>query len=443
MRHIRNLLFFFVGLTLGSWAVWANAGYALATPPAGFTPTQSGLMYRAPADMPAPANGNYTGNAHVRSAGRNITVPAAWRFAANAPSFAANAVRLNPAVFVGTTVATWLATEYLLEWVESQWQVLDSSFDSEFPNSSGSWTSATIQGYQSVCNPIPCSLAEALEDTWGAIQSLYPNAVLDEVRQYSETSWGIRYTRNPESSSIYVGFATRTSESCPSGYTQQSGMCVPGTQTYRPATQDDWAQLNTANWPDTSLHSVAKREALPIEQPELEPVTVPLGDPYTDPATGQQWQDKVRIQPQPTPDSPFRVRMDEYRDPLTTPEPTPENPNPEPEPDPTRQPESIADEWPLFCDWAQPVCDVIDWFKQEAEPVEDPEMPWIEDEEIPSSPVSLPTGAGCPAPRQLPLAFGTVALEYDPFCQFADTIRPIVLAAAFLFAAFIVAGVRK
>eukprot|EP00456_Euglypha_rotunda_P023044 TRINITY_DN19272_c0_g1_i2.p2 TRINITY_DN19272_c0_g1~~TRINITY_DN19272_c0_g1_i2.p2 ORF type:complete len:208 (-),score=25.91 TRINITY_DN19272_c0_g1_i2:340-963(-) len=46
-----------------------------------------------------------------------------------------------------------------------------------------------------------------------------------------------------------------------------------------------------------------------------------------------------------------------------------------------------------------------------------------------------PGAAGCPPDRTASLSFGPIAFSYQPFCQFAAGIRPVVVALAWLIAA--------
>ncbi len=96
-------------------------------------------------------------------------------------------------------------------------------------------------------------------------------------------------------------------------------------------------------------------------------------------------------------------------------------------------------DWPDFCAWAKPVCD---FFSHDEEPP-------LNDDEHPPLPVidaqpqtwssGLPSTATCPPPIviELPAIFGSsLSISYQPFCDFALMIQPLVLAAAYLTAAF-------
>jgi hypothetical protein len=79
------------------------------------------------------------------------------------------------------------------------------------------------------------------------------------------------------------------------------------------------------------------------------------------------------------------------------------------------------------------------------QPGEPPEGPDIEQVNIPISitPQSFgATNASCPQGSVLSLAHGNLTIEYTQICAFAQGVRPVVLAVAWLIAALIIAGVR-
>jgi hypothetical protein len=54
-----------------------------------------------------------------------------------------------------------------------------------------------------------------------------------------------------------------------------------------------------------------------------------------------------------------------------------------------------------------------------------------------------PSTAACPAARSLSLSFGTISMPYDALCTFADGIRPVVIAMAWLGAIFTFMGISR
>lgn len=105
-------------------------------------------------------------------------------------------------------------------------------------------------------------------------------------------------------------------------------------------------------------------------------------------------------------------------------------------------PGGTAGEWPGFCDWASVVCNFIDWFQ---EPFDAPEVEWplIEDQDYEEE-FNYTLAASCPEPYTIELAlFPPVQFNWQPFCDLATFIKPLVLASAAIFAAFISLGIAR
>src|SRR5690606_20341064 len=108
----------------------------------------------------------------------------------------------------------------------------------------------------------------------------------------------------------------------------------------------------------------------------------------------------------------------------------------------TEPPVGAAGEWPGFCDWASVVCSFIEWFQ---EPFDAPEVEWplIEDQDYEEE-FDFTLAASCPEPYTIELAlFPPVQFNWQPFCDLATFIRPLVLASAAIFAAFISLGIAR
>lgn len=127
-----------------------------------------------------------------------------------------------------------------------------------------------------------------------------------------------------------------------------------------------------------------------------------------------------------------------------------------PQPDPTAewdtgqqggdpQPGATAQEWPGFCAWASKVCEWIDWTQQEPIYADEDEyqLPIIDPlENAPTWQSGLGNGV-CPTPRVVETFVGTISVPFDIFCQLAELLRGLVIAAAYLTAAYILLGVRR
>lgn len=108
--------------------------------------------------------------------------------------------------------------------------------------------------------------------------------------------------------------------------------------------------------------------------------------------------------------------------------------------DPQYSPASI--EFPNFCQWASVVCSAIDWFREPPEPSQDVDMPQV-DLPAPSGWVSSLGQGSCPAPHIINLNLGTQVYEWDPWCDLAARIKPLVIASAAFAALLILAGVSR
>jgi len=108
------------------------------------------------------------------------------------------------------------------------------------------------------------------------------------------------------------------------------------------------------------------------------------------------------------------------------------------------------DDWPEFCEWAAPVCEFIEWAKQDVDKFEAEEVE-VEDtaddaQSITSEILTLGYVSGgvkaCPSNEDLSFEFMGQSigfeLSYAPLCEMLLTARPVVIAIAYFQAAKIV-----
>jgi hypothetical protein len=103
------------------------------------------------------------------------------------------------------------------------------------------------------------------------------------------------------------------------------------------------------------------------------------------------------------------------------------------------------DEWPKFCNWAKPVCDFIDWVKEDTEP--DPVQVPFDQETIHEAAWSSGLGGGsCPTPENVNISVGpintSVPFSYETICSAMTYMRPVFLVMAAVLAAYIVGGFK-
>jgi len=103
-------------------------------------------------------------------------------------------------------------------------------------------------------------------------------------------------------------------------------------------------------------------------------------------------------------------------------------------------------ELPSFCTWASTVCGFINWFK-DGDVGADPDLNSImkDGEDFAKTKVINFGSDVCPAPHTIYISSlsMSVDLSFDFFCQFAQYAKALVLAAAYIFAAYISLGVAR
>jgi len=102
---------------------------------------------------------------------------------------------------------------------------------------------------------------------------------------------------------------------------------------------------------------------------------------------------------------------------------------------------STESEIPAFCNWAGIVCDAIIWLQEPFSSPTDIALP-TEELVIPSYTSGLSDNGICPAPYDAIVFGSTIPVSYQPFCDLASLIRPLVLAAAGLIAGFVLVRAR-
>lgn len=130
----------------------------------------------------------------------------------------------------------------------------------------------------------------------------------------------------------------------------------------------------------------------------------------------------------------------------TNPDPDTEtNPDPDPETDPVTDPDPETEnkpfEFPKFCDWAKPVCDFVDWFKNDTD---DPTDIDIDDPDLPNVDTKINFGGQCP--NDIILTFDIYQrnvefplMQYSKLCPILSSyIRPMLILLGSFFAVMIV-----
>ncbi|WP_298206231.1 virulence factor TspB C-terminal domain-related protein [Acidovorax sp.] len=374
----------------------ANASAVIRPSITGYSPTTGYIRTVAPLAATA-ANDGFVTSGLVNIGGRSVTIPASLRMAANAGTIATSAMRLNPTLIVGTLAAGWLLDQGL-QYLDDQWMV---------PGGVDAYPGFPGYGYSScTCSFTGCAGSESYvrsvitsNGTYGINSaSCAGNGFTCEFQAYDADT--VQWNRTDP-------FGRLTSYSC----TGQPD------QPLAPASDDYWNNL------PSPLPSILPElpsapympEGVPVDAPEFEPASVPIGDPYTRP-DGSTAQPMAKI----TPAGDGQITVDTYDQPLTDPagNPVPQAP-PEDTPEPERDP-CLDNPDRLGCLPAG-----TDTF-----PVPQGSI------EFTFTPEANPFTGGCPAP----ISVLGHSISYQPACDAMGLVRPIVLGIASILAAYIFIG---
>lgn len=433
----------------------AQAGYAQLSPPSGFGGSAGTWTFAPSANDLRYGPTAYSPNAlRVPVSGSSATMPAAYRFAANAPRVAAAAIFMNPYVRAGVGIASWLGVAGLIwDAVNNRWILPDNSYPvSDGYEYNGSpnlpyMPNAWVKSVSSLCTQFASAyMAVNSNRSASVVECVGGGSAYVKLKIQQISPPGTPFTD-------LWGISKRGSE-CPIGWFITPAGCSQ-TPPPKQVTEEEFKDLLAPKpMPETVPWELPKPTPLPVEQPVINPepvpnpvprpLFVPTGDPVPNPqydpnaAPGpdnQPWiQPGVRVNPSPTPSEPWRVDVQPVNRPVPSPEPMPE-----PDSDDPPVPDKPSEEQIDFCAKNPDVlaCQKLD------EP---------NSEELPASekPISIsPDGgwgadnASCPAPKQITVQGRAIPIPFDLFCTWASGMRPIIIAMAWLSAAFILLGARN
>lgn len=411
---MKNLLAFLLGWLIAAVFMIPHARASVTVIPdvpgytatsAGFTPSVGQLKGWAAGSFDASTMG-YSGTGHVSVGGKPLTIPAKVPLASTAGNIVKNAMRVTPMGLAGTLAAGWLLDQGM-EWAEDHWQVSE---------------------------PIPPGNSYPFDQTWGhmdtAVSECYGSASLCSVEASVIAPVKHYYADSANHTVEYVGpqsyctggrlyrvrftsaYGNSTDQNtCPTGNPAPSGT--------RPATQEDWDNL-----PDPSPVVGPELPTAPY-MPNGAPVGTPqytsgrynVGEPYQA-ADGSTKQTVAQV-----------TNNNDNRVTITTNETTIINAAGEPVADPVPEPSetemSECEKNPNAIGCA------------EFGTADSVEVPTVE---VPVNPTVTPIGGPgqCPADVVSPV-FG-ITWSYQPVCDFAADIRPLIIGFAWLAFAYIVAG---
>lgn len=433
-----------IAVAISLCCAFAYAGYAQLAPPLGWS-AGNGLSSGAggafnfgnAANSAQLVNGTVRTNAALNVGGRAVSIPATMRFAANAPKVAAGLIFAHPGLRTAAAIAAWLGVGKLIwDEVEGVWRET-----AEPEGGSGrmwwtNWNPALKSSPEAACRS-----STGPNSAWNYIFI----GVVNGPSGPKDCKFRVERKDNPniwaeDTAALYFK-DVQTPAECPTGWTLTPAGCAS------PAVdQPKFEEILTK--PGNIMPERVPLDLphpLPINLPEIAPLFIPTGNPVPNPnynpsappgANNQPWnQPGVRVSPAPVPGSPWQVDVQPIDRPVNNP-----NPNPEPIPDPNGNPDDKpSDKEPGLCDMYPEIlaCQKLD-------------QPPDKDLQTSEKPISITPDsgwgaedAGCPSPKIINVQGQQIAIPFDLFCTYMQGMRPIIIAMAWLSAAFILIGARE
>lgn len=294
-----------------------------------------------------------------------------------------------------------------------------------------------------------------------------PSAVVSLINSTSCPNYGCPYTLKGQQSSTYATFSngvggtggiSRSGAACPPPFAFNVDFhCVQTTSS--PVNSDDIASGVANNYNPDPTDWPAITPQLPLDDVQIGTPPSFQGDPVTTTEKDSQGNPKkitektihfefdVKDNPSPQPSLDLKINEDTktFEDgaltgSTTTSSTVPANPagtggTPAPELD-----------IPTDCDFMPTVCAFLEWYKDD-DLGDDPDLRSImkDDEDFAKTKVISFGAAVCPQPYTIQISSlsMSVDLSFEFFCQFAEYARALVLAAAYIFAAYISLGVAR
>jgi hypothetical protein len=403
---------------LAAALLWSSPGHAAIT----LTPTVAGLaagVYQ-PAAAGAVSSGVFSVQGAATISGRVVTLPGTLPVASNAASYAADWLFANP--LVATAALLLWPSSLGLEPDVSGWTLGGQAAPQTVPFEEGTMTVYCRAVYGSSCAASGSSTNQGACDRAGAYQF---DAQLLKCRFTAAQCSAIGFTGCYDGVWIPTGSITETNvHSCPAGYWPGGSSCVLNdtglaASGSRAATRSDFDGLSVV--PDSALHDLAELAGVPVQAPAYEPADVPIGDPYTRP-DGSTAQPRAKI----TPAANGQVSVDTYDKPLT---------DAQGNPTPDAQPQDTTESTPSQCEQFPNSlgCANLDQVTPDPLSTESRSISMI-------SPESIGGAGACPADMSTAFLGHTVTFSFAPLCTYANALRPLVLALAWLSAGILFIG---
>lgn len=440
-----------IAASLLSLSGLACAGYAQATPPKGWVPPPAGsgapggFVGTSAANTATFAQNTVRTNASLNVGGRIVTIPAQFRFAQNAPRYAAAAIMRHPYIRTAAAVATWLGVAGLIyDEVSGLWQIPDSE-NPVFPSDGTLYRFGNTQyGILGEGN----TLIEACNNAAIARAVIAGASVVGDVRivgGFCEFS-----TRAPDSFSSIPRSLTPShiTNPCPVGWYKTAAGCVQTPPAKTITEQEAIDELTRHPMPDEIPNWVP--EPLPVELPSFPPFFVPSSEPRVNPNynpalpaspdNAPYYQPGVEVKPSPTASSPWQVSITPQNQPVVDPTQVGSETRPVPEDSgggsgggsETKPPEAADD----FCA-RNPGVIACQTLEHEDDDTTLPEKAIEFEFDLISG---FSGSATCPAFPNVGDMLGGKQISWQPFCDTLAKLRNLLLAFAWASAAFILLG---
>lgn len=364
-----------------------------------------------PLSTPALTGNNFVATGRVLVNGKWINIPGYVPPASTAAQAARTSLWLNPWL-IGASLLAWSGDAGLGSDQVGWTMTLPLDDSQSDPNLEYRWSSAFPweSSGSAACSTVYSACAA--DGQCNGVAGFF----------YSSATNTCRYVYAGHIQTYGSPLNTRQSATCPSGSTGSPPNCVSEPQT-RPATEDDFDAL-----PDPSpqaLAELAPQVGVPVDDPVYQPIDVDIGTPYTKP-DGSTAQQRAKISPAGNGD----VWIDTYEQPVTD-----SQGNPVQNPEPVDLPESQLTQCDKYPDTVG--CARLGSIPDETLLTENRSIALIQ-------PVDIGNAGQCPAPMTATVAGMTIEWSFDPLCQYANALRPLVLALAWLSAGVIfIGGVRN
>ncbi|WP_182284083.1 IgG-binding virulence factor TspB family protein [Comamonas testosteroni] len=435
----------------------AHATYATLSAPAGWTPgAGAAATYSSPvspAQIAVSELARINANAALTVNGTKVTVPAKLPIVKSAAKkVAAAAIYLHPGLRTAATVASWIGAAGFAYDVANGWQRPESGTVSD----GYSYYAVDRTSAGAAATP------EAAAQFWVTYQNqMNGKTTRSELSGSCEPFKTSNQTRCPfTDTDIKTGYsyvryaAVKRSPVCPAGWFHTPAGCVQSVPMVKVPKEDFIKQLEADPRiePD-DLPNVVWPASWPVELPQVQPMFVPTGNPVPNPnydpakapsPTNQPFnQPGVKVVPAPTTDRPWQVDLQPVNRPVDKADPSPEpkvDPPPEPGTDgngdkprePDKETQDLCEKHPEII-----ACQKLD----------EPEDPGELKTKAADLDFQVQSGyagsAVCPAPMTYE-AFGHVlSLSWQPFCDSLSMVKNLLLAFAWISAAFILLGAKK